>query len=112
MPSISPTMPAGRMSASGWRGKPLYISPLRDERVLNPAPAVRLDETRKVTVHGYPAIMRLYSTRGNGDTYPYRVPSVALNWFEGDVAWAFQSHFLSPDEAIRAAESIRPVQLR
>ncbi len=98
--------------ASLWRGKPLYVSPLRDERVMDPAPAVRLDETRKVTVHGYPAIMRLYSTRGNGDTYPYRVPSVALNWFEGDVAWAFQSHFLSPEEALHAAESLRPVNLR
>jgi len=98
--------------ASLSRGKPLYISPLRDERILDPAPGVRLDETRKVTVNGHPAIMRLYSTRGNGDTYPYRVPSVALNWFDGDTYWAFQSHFLSADEALRAAESIRRVELR
>lgn len=95
-----------------WRGKPLYVSPLVDDRQLDPPPAVRLDRTEKVTIRGYPGIMRVYSTRGHGDTYPYRVPSVALNWYEGDVYWFMQSHFLTPDQALRVAGTIRPVETR
>jgi hypothetical protein len=92
-----------------WRGKPLYVSPLVDDRQGDGAPAVRLVDTRKVEVDGRPAIMRLYATEDGAPTYPFRVPSVALNWFEGDVSWAFQSHFLSPEEALAAAESISDV---
>lgn len=91
-------------------GKPLYVVPVRTSGEASPfGVAVLLDETYKLTLRGVPAILRLYSTRGRGETYDYRVPSVALNWFEDDVAWSFQSHFLTPKAAIKAAESIRQV---
>lgn len=89
-------------------GKPLYVVPVRTPG--GPSAlgvAVMLDETYKLTLKRVPAILRLYSTRGRGDTYGYRVPSVALNWYEGDVAWSFHSHFLTPPDAIAAARSIR-----
>lgn len=98
------------------RPSPIYVTPLRataarrDPQVLQ-APAVILDRTEKVEVNGHKGVMRIYIARRGGDTYPYRSPSVAINWFEGDVSWAFQSIFLSPEEALKAAESIRPVSI-
>jgi len=58
-------------------------------------------------VKGNKAILRPYSARGGrGNTYSVGVPSLALNWLEGDVLWSFHSHFLSVNDALRAAESI------
>ncbi|MGI8926443.1 MAG: hypothetical protein ACR2HN_07320 [Tepidiformaceae bacterium] len=76
---------------------------------LDAATAVE-DEIRKVTVRGQPGILRLWSGRQGQDMYGTRFPTVILNWFEGPVFWAVKSYFLSVDEVLRIAESIRPVE--
>jgi len=91
--------------------RPIRITPLRtpaDKRSAQvKGPLALLDRTDKIKLKGESAILRTYSARGGrGDTYSVGVPSVALNWLEGDVLWSFQSDFLSVDDAIRAAESI------
>jgi DNA-binding CsgD family transcriptional regulator len=94
---------------------PVHISPLRTpDKERNPnaqGQAVFLDRTEKVSVKGQPGVMRIYQARRGGDTYPYRTPSVAINWIEGDVLWSFQSFFLTLDQALRAAESIRETKV-
>ncbi len=68
------------------------------------------DEIQKVTIQGKPGIMRLWSPREPGqDMYASRLPTIILNWFDGPVLWSVQTYFLSPDDALRLAESIRPV---
>jgi hypothetical protein len=39
-----------------------------------------------------------------------KLPTVLLNWYEGSTLWAVQSTFLSLDDAVRVAESIRPTE--
>jgi hypothetical protein len=94
---------------------PVQISPLRTpDRERDPnaqGPAVFLDRTEKVFVNGQPGVMRIYQARQGGDTYPYRIPSVAINWIEGDALWSLQSFFLTPDQALRAAESITETEV-
>jgi hypothetical protein len=87
---------------------PLAVTPLREQPGLRIAYLVRTD---KVTLRGNPGVMRLYAPRDGGDPYPTRYPTVLIHWFEGDVLWMFTSYFLTPDEALRAAESIRPVAI-
>ena len=65
------------------------------------------ETTQKVTVRGYPGIIRVWSGRGGQSLFGARVPSVALNWYEGDVWWTVQASFLSPAEVLQVAESIR-----
>jgi len=87
---------------------PYYVTPLKESPGLGSAFLVR---TEKVSVRGNQGVMRLYAARDGGDIYPTRYPSVLIHWFEGDVLWMFASYFLTPDEALRAAESTRPVSL-
>ena len=99
----------------GWstrRDVPFYIVPLttpaeRRNAQLQAA-AVFLDRTEKVEINGHKGVMRFYVARKGGSTYPFRTQSIMINWFEGDVLWTFASYFLTPQEAIEAAQSIRP----
>ncbi|MBI5949366.1 MAG: helix-turn-helix transcriptional regulator [Chloroflexi bacterium] len=101
----------------GWSlrfGRPRYVQAHTGPIPLNApdlagATAVE-DELRKVTVNGRPGIMRLWSGRQGQDMYGARLPTVILNWFDGPVLWAVHAYFLSPDEVLKVAESIRPVR--
>ena len=87
-------------------GTPMFISPLSENASTSPATVI-LEETRKIEVNGHKGVMRLYRPKDGGDSYRYRIPSVALNWFEGEVHYAVQTHFMSPGEALSLAESIQ-----
>jgi hypothetical protein len=87
---------------------PLGVTPLHE---LPGRRIAYLQRTEKVTVRGNPGVMGIYTPRDGGDPYVTRYPSVLIRWFEGDVLWLFASYYLTPDEALRTAESIRPVSI-
>jgi hypothetical protein len=107
---VRPAMPGGDETIlvfwSRLHGAPLGITPLRE---LPGRRIAYLQRTEKVRVRGNPGVIRLYASRDGGDPYVTRNASVLIHWFEGDVLWIFASYFLTPDEALRTAESIRPV---
>jgi hypothetical protein len=74
---------------------------------------VQEDSITKVTVRGHEGVVRTWSPRAaDQNMYGGRLPTVLLNWFEGDVLWSVQSYFLTPDEVLKVAESIRPTITR
>jgi hypothetical protein len=61
-----------------------------------------------VEIQGYRGLLRVWSVRGQQSLYGGRLPSVILNWYGYGILWTVQSMFLSVDEALAVAESIRP----
>jgi hypothetical protein len=111
-----PALPDDASIIVGWtrrRDVPYYVIPVTTpDGARSPqlaAAAVFLDQTFKVEVNGHKGVLRTYATRHGGSTYEFRTQSVMINWFVGDTLWTFASYFLSPEQALQAAESIRPV---
>lgn len=69
------------------------------------------DEVQLVEVQGNRGILRTWRSVDQ-DLYLSRLPSVIVNWFNGPWFWSLQSSFLTTDEALEVANSIRPVELR
>jgi hypothetical protein len=114
-----PALPDDASIIVGWtlrQDAPFYIIPLTTPSDLRSpeqrGAAVFLDNTLKVEINGHKGVMRLYASRAGGGTYSFRTQSILINWFEGNALWTFASYFLSPQQALEAAESIRPVTIR
>jgi hypothetical protein len=116
--------PAGVLPSDGsvkifwaaWNSRPAYMTAHVDPVPVNAGPdgkaTVVEDNFRKVRVRGHEGILRTWKSVGERNMYGARLPTVIINWWEDDVWWAVQSFFLTPEEALRVAESIRPVQTR
>lgn len=73
---------------------------------LNDATVVEVD-FRKVDINGSQGVLRVREPRGVQSMYGSRLPTVIINWWAGPIFWSVQSTFLTPDDTLKVAQSIR-----
>ena len=102
-----------KISWNAMLGRPAYMlvheQPAAVDSTSVDTATVLEDPLIKVRVKGHEGIMRVWKPApGAASMYGRRLPTVTINWYEGPIFWSVQSTFLSPEDALRLAESIRP----